>query len=95
MHWTALKHVLGYIKGTIDYGITYRASASLDLVGYVDSDFTGCTTTRQSTENNIFLVTGSPVSWESKRQNTVALSTVEAVRGHLGWCLVAIEGLFY
>jgi len=44
----------------------------------VDSDFAGCKDTRRSTEGTIFIVTGGPVSWESKQQDTVALSTVEA-----------------
>ena len=77
-HWTAIKHVLAYIKGTLNYGITYKADAELNPTGYVDSDFAGCKDTRRSTEGNIFIVAGGPVSWESKRQETVALSTVEA-----------------
>jgi len=44
----------------------------------VDSDFAGCKDTRRSTEGMIFIVAGGPVSWESKRQDTVALSTAEA-----------------
>jgi len=72
-----LKHVLGYIKGTLDYAIRYCAGAILDLVGYVDSNFAGCKNTRRSTEGNIFMVAGGPVSWETKRQDMVALSTVE------------------
>ena len=47
-------------------------------MGYVDSDFAGCKNTRRSTEGNIFVVAGGPVSWETKRQDMVALSTVEA-----------------
>jgi len=44
----------------------------------VNSDFAGCKDTYHSTEGNIFIVAGGPVSWESKRQETVALSMVEA-----------------
>ena len=77
-HWNALKHVLAYVKGTKHYGITYKGGSSLEPVGYVDSDYAGCRDTRRSTEGNIFLVAGGPVSWECKRQDTVALSTVEA-----------------
>jgi len=77
-HWTTIKHVLAYIKGTLNYGITYKADAKLNPTGYVDSDFAGCKDTRRSTEGNIFIVVGEPVLWESKRQETVALSTVEA-----------------
>jgi len=47
-------------------------------VGYVDSDFAGCKNTRRSTEGNIFMVAGGLVSWKTKRQDTVALLTVEA-----------------
>jgi len=37
-HWEILKHVLAYVKGTLDYGITYHQGASLQPVGFVDSD---------------------------------------------------------
>jgi len=72
-----LKHILGYIKGTLDYAIRYCTGATLDPVGYVDSDFAGCKNTRCSTESNISVVAGGPVSWETKRQDKVALLTVE------------------
>jgi len=77
-HWHALKHVLAYIKGTKHYGIIYRGSEKLSSTGFVDSDYAGCKDTRRSTEGNIFIVAGEPVSWESKCQETIALSTVEA-----------------
>ena len=78
VHWNVLKHILAYIKGTINYRITYKGGESLKPYGYVDSNYAGCKDTRQSTEGNIFMVAEGPVSWESKRQDTVALSTVEA-----------------
>jgi len=37
-----LKHILAYIKETIDYGITYRRGETLNPIGYVDSDYIGC-----------------------------------------------------
>ena len=77
-HWHALKHVLAYIKGTKNYGITYRGGEKLSPTGFVDSDYAGCKDTRRSTEDNVFIVVGGPVSWESKHQETIALSTVEA-----------------
>lgn len=78
MHWNALKHVMAYVKGTINYGISYQAGGDLRPIGYVNSDFAGCKDSRRSTEGSIFMVAGGPVSWECKRQDTVALSTVEA-----------------
>ena len=77
-HWNALKHILAYVKGTKHYGITYKSGSSLELIGYIDSNYACCRDTRQSTKGNIFLVAGSPISWECKRQDTVALFTVEA-----------------
>jgi len=77
-HWNTLKHTLAYVKGTIDYGITYRGGGTLNPIGYVNSDYAGCKDTRCSTEGNVFIVVGGPVSWESKCQETVVLSTVES-----------------
>jgi hypothetical protein len=78
-HWQALLHFMGYIANTLDYGITYSRDAG-DLIphGYIDTDYAGCQDTRRSTSGQVFLMAGAPVSWASKRQATVALSTVEA-----------------
>jgi len=76
-HWNVLKHALTYIKGTKHYGITYKGNSSLKPIEYVDSDYAGCKDTRCSTEGNVFVVAGGPISWKYKRQDTVALSTVE------------------
>jgi len=77
-HWNMLKHILAYVKGTAHYGITYKARSDLNPIGYVDSDFAGCRELRCSTEGNTFIIAGGLVSWESKHQETVGLSTVEA-----------------
>ena len=77
-HWTALLHVVGYIKNTITYGITYSRDFNLSPSAYVDADFGGCRDTRRSTSGYVFTMAGGAVSWSSKRQATVALSTVEA-----------------
>jgi len=60
LHWTAIKDVLAYIKGTLNYGITYKADVKLNPSGYVNSDFAGCKDTGRSTEGNIFIVVGGP-----------------------------------
>jgi len=70
--------MLAYIKGTIDYGITYKGSGDLEPIGYVDSDYARYKNTRWSTKDNIFMIVGEPISWECKRQDMVALSIVEA-----------------
>ena len=48
------------------------------LEGFTDSDWAGCKTTRKSIGGHIFLVNGTPVSWQAKGQTVVALSTLEA-----------------
>src|SRR5271168_2320015 len=77
-HWSALMHVLGYIKNTLNYGITYSRDADFSPHAYVDADYGGCRDTRRSTSEYVFIMAGGPVTWSSKRQTTVALTTVEA-----------------
>jgi hypothetical protein len=77
-HWNALLHVVGYIKNTIDYGLTYSRDCDLSPHAFVDADYGGCKDTRRSTSGYVFIMAGGPVTWSSKRQATVALSTVEA-----------------
>lgn len=79
-HWKALLHILAYVKGTLDFKIVYAQNlgGSIKPLGYVDSDYGGDLDTRRSTSGYIFLMAGGPVSWSSKRQQTVALLTTEA-----------------
>ena len=77
-HWNALMHVIGYIKNTMDYGLTYSREDDLSPIAFVDADYGGCRDTRRSTSGYVFIMAGGAVSWSSKRQATVALSTVEA-----------------
>ena len=77
-HWKGLLHVLGYVKNTMDYGLTYSRDGDLTPLSYVDADYGGCRDTRRSTSGYVFTMAGGAVTWSSKRQATVALSTVEA-----------------
>lgn len=76
-HWKAAKRVLRYLKGTADIGIIYGADSE-PLVGFVDADWGGCHMDRRSFTGFLFLLGGCPISWESRKQKTVALSTTEA-----------------
>jgi hypothetical protein len=84
-HWTAVKRVLRYLKGSMNYKITYRGPAtpsSIDsfpvLTGYSDADWGADLNDRKSITGYVFFMAGGPVSWQSKKQPTVALSSVEA-----------------
>ena len=85
IHWRALLHLLGYLKSTAHFKLTYRPPPRgispaewVKPTGYVDADYAACKDTRKSTSGFVFIMAGSPVSWSSKRQATVALSTTEA-----------------
>ena len=77
-HWKGLMHIIGYIKNTMDYGLTYSRDADLTPLAYVDVDYGGCRDTHRSTSGYVFTMAGGAVTWSSKRQATVALSTIEA-----------------
>ena len=77
-HWNALLHIIGYIKNTIDFGLTYSRDTNLSPTAFVDADYGGCRDTRRSTSGYVFMMAGGAVTWSSKWQATVALSTVEA-----------------
>ena len=54
VHLTAAKHILRYLKGTIDYGIKYDVNQNINLEGYVDSDWAGSAIDRKSTSGCCF-----------------------------------------
>jgi hypothetical protein len=86
-HYRAAKHLLRYIQGTKDLVITfYRspsstayASASASVpTGFSDASFAADPDDRKSTSGYIFFLANGPISWQSNKQTTVALSTMEA-----------------
>ncbi|KAK3895615.1 hypothetical protein Pcinc_000538 [Petrolisthes cinctipes] len=77
-HWKAVKRIMRYLKGTRDLGILYNYNGSTDFVGYFDADWAGDIKDRKSTSGYCFHLGGGPVSWSSKKQSCVALSTAEA-----------------
>jgi hypothetical protein len=76
-HHAAALYLLRYVKGTRNLGITYSPNTSLEVVGYSDSDWAANIDTKRSTTGYIFYAAGGPISWKSKVQATVALSSTE------------------
>ncbi|KAH9658003.1 hypothetical protein KPL70_023317 [Citrus sinensis] len=66
------------IRGTIDLGLWYPRGTHIDLTCYSDADFAGYKVDRKSTSGTCYILGHSLVSWFSKKQNSVALSTTEA-----------------
>eukprot|EP00253_Pinus_taeda_P018932 PITA_18932 len=77
-HWQAVKRILRYVKGTKMFGILYNVSEHSHLVGYTDSDWAGSVDDRKSTSGYVFHMGSGAISWDSKTQSIVALSTAEA-----------------
>lgn len=78
VHWKAVKRILRYLKGTIDFKLHYTKNGNTDLVGYTDSDWASDIDKRRSCSGHFFKLSNGAVSWYSKRQQTVALSSTEA-----------------
>ncbi|XP_060675580.1 secreted RxLR effector protein 161-like [Ziziphus jujuba] len=76
-HLEAVRRILRYVKGTINLGLLYKRGEECKLVGYYDADYAGDHDTRRSTTGYIFSLGSGAVSWCSKRQPTVSLSTTE------------------
>ena len=77
-HLQGAKRILRYIKGTLAEGIFYANTKVVKLVGYTNSDWAGDVETRKSTLGYTFHLGIGAVSWSSKKQPVVALSTAEA-----------------
>ncbi|XP_037492197.1 secreted RxLR effector protein 161-like [Jatropha curcas] len=76
-HLEAVRRILRYVKSTIDYGIFYKRGI-IKLEGYCDADYAGDHDIRRSTTGYAFSLGLGAISWCSKRQPTVSLSTIEA-----------------
>jgi hypothetical protein len=77
-HLQAAKRVLRYVKGTVNFGLFYKKGGTKELVGYTDSDYAGDQNDRKSTSGHVFVLNDGVVSWSSKKQPVVTLSTTEA-----------------
>ncbi|XP_021744867.1 uncharacterized protein LOC110710833 [Chenopodium quinoa] len=77
-HMAALKRVIRYIQGTLDYGLHLYPSSFSSLVSYTDVDWGGCPDTRRSTSGYCVFLGDNLVSWSSKRQPTLSTSSAEA-----------------
>jgi hypothetical protein len=89
-HLKATKRILRYLKHTRDVRLWYPKGASFELVGYSDSDYAGDKVERKSTSGTCQLLGRSLVSWSSKKQNSIALSTTEAEYITTGSCCAQI-----
>ena len=77
-HYNAAIHLLKYIKGSMDRELIYKSDSKLQIEGYCDADWATNADNRRSTTGYVFYLSGAPITWKSKLQSTVALSSCEA-----------------
>jgi hypothetical protein len=78
VHLRAVKRIMRYLVYTLKFGLWYPKGSTFDLTGYSDADYAGCKIDRKSTSGTYQFLGRSLVSWASKKQNSVALSTTKA-----------------
>lgn len=78
VHLIVAKHVLRYLRGTVDYGLRYVADYEFKLLGYTNSDWADNITDRKSTSGCCFSLGSAMISWLNSKQTTMVLSTAEA-----------------
>jgi hypothetical protein len=86
VHLRAVKRIMGYLVYTPKFGRWYHKGSTFDLIGYSDADYAGCKIDRKSTSETCQFLRRSLVSWASKKQHSVALSTAEAEYIAAGHC---------
>jgi len=90
-HWSAVKHVMRYLKKTQHFSLKFFKTGQ-DLHGYVDSDWGGNVIDRRSYTGYVFLLGGAPISWEARKQKSVALSSTEAE--YMAMCEASKEAVY-
>ena len=86
------KHVMIYLKGTIDIGLYYDGNHEYRLYGYIDANWAGSVSDRRSTSGGCYCLGSAMSSWFSRKQSSVALSTVEAE--YIVACSVSCEAIW-
>ena len=77
-HWSAVKRILRYVKGTCDIGLHLRKSSSAIVSAFSDADWAGCVDDRRSTGGFAVFFGCNLVSWSARKQATVSRSSTEA-----------------
>ena len=77
-HLMAVKRIFRYLRGTTHYGLLLKRNGSKAIIEYSDTDCGDDTLDCKSTTGYLFQIGGTAITWQSKKQSCVALSTVEA-----------------
>jgi len=78
VHLISLKHVMRYLKVTVDYGLEHVADSEIGLLGYLNSNWVGSVSNWKIRLGSCFTLGSGMISWINKKQSCVALNTTEA-----------------
>ena len=78
VHLIAAKHVMMYLKGTLDFGLCYSSDSEFRLFGYIDLDWAGSNSDRKSTSRCCFSLGYAMISWLSRKKSSIVLNTAKA-----------------
>jgi Reverse transcriptase (RNA-dependent DNA polymerase) len=88
-HWSAVKRILRYLKGTLEYGLTIQPCSTFNIHAFADSDWAGCPDDRRSTSGYLVFLSNNLISWSSMKQSIVTISSTEAE--YRGLAMVIVE----
>jgi hypothetical protein len=91
-HLVSAKHVMRYLKGTLDFGLCYTGDHDFRLIGYTDSDWAGSVSDRKSTSRCCFNLGSAMTSWQSRKQSSIALSTKKVE--YIAACSTSCESIW-
>ena len=94
-HLLATKRIFRYLSETQNVGLQYSKNSSLELIAYSDSDFAGCKLDKKCTSGVCHFLEGNLISWSSRKQNSIALSSTEAEYVAAGSCCAQILWIKY
>ncbi|KAH9304212.1 hypothetical protein KI387_008616, partial [Taxus chinensis] len=78
LHWKVAKWILHYVHGTYTDGIHYHGGVDIELIGFTDFDWAGDLDHQKSTSGYILSPGLGPISWSTKKQNAIVISSTEA-----------------
>jgi hypothetical protein len=93
--WGTVKHLLRYLRGTMNIGIHYfkPESSGEDLCGWANADYATSLLTKKSTSGYVITLFGNPICWSTKKQPVIAQSTTEAEFVAINWCAKQLRWL--
>jgi hypothetical protein len=92
VHLVVAKHVMIYLKGTLDYGLCYNGDHDFKIFGYTDSDWDGSALDRKSTLGCCFSLGSTMTSWKSRKKSNISLSTTEVE--YIATCSTSCEAIW-